>query len=223
MLDPHIFCSLAANQPISGCEGSGFFVVGNVSRTTMVSLAFEAVINVLKKGQRALCVTHPTSVHHTFHSVTPLDTLPTSQLQLLEFVYTSTIQEALTAIAMIGMGEDVPPDVILFDISSLDDVADQSGVLRALAVLDNTIRSLRETHLGLHACFSIVVMPSSSGHSTAPTLHAALPMQVVPNPIMFVEATSATKLSVSMVAGAAGLPLATGKIPLFEADLTNAT
>jgi hypothetical protein len=222
MLDPHIFSPLAANRRICGCKGSGFFVTGSVSRSTVISIAFEGVISVLKRGQRALCITHPTSVHHAFQSFTPLDALPSSQLQRLEFVYTATIQEALTAITTINVEEDDAPHVVLLDISSLDDAGDLMGVLRLVALLDNTIRSLRELQSTHEECFSLVALVANGPLvGPAPSLHTALPFYVVPNPILIVEATENT-VAVSLILGAAGDPLSAGRSLLFHASLCGA-
>lgn len=220
MLDPNIFSPMVANCPAQPCRGSGFVLFSTCSRPTTIAIAFEGVIRALQAGQRALCLTHPNTVHNSFQTFSPLEALPSSQLQLLDFVYTSTAQEALLVLANIGMGEEDAPNVLLVDASSFDDANDQSGLLRLLALLDNTIRSLRELQPATHGgCFSITAVTTTTPFvSMVSHLHTTLPLFAVPNPVIVIEAHY-SGARVSLVSGAADVPQSAGKRLLFETSL----
>jgi hypothetical protein len=185
-------------------------------------IAFEAVIGFLKCSRRVLCITHPSSVHRSLQCLTPLDALPSSQLEQLEFLYVNTSVECLEALASIGLScDECIPEMLFVDIASLEDGCDLSNMLRVLALLDNTVRFVRASHST--DSFSITVIPFGCDLlALSSSLHTTLPIFAVPNPVIVVNPTSSDVISVSLIRGAVDNPkCGEGDEHLFDISLGN--
>lgn len=117
MIDVNVFLN-AANHNCCHLRGSGVVIRG-APHSGKSSLAFQAAINVAQRGERVLVICHEqilyTKVPRPF---TPLDSVDSQSLALIEFVYVTSFGTALAQLAKLPVVDF--PSLIVVDNDGID-------------------------------------------------------------------------------------------------------